>query len=483
MMNAGFYMLACVPILLIATGLPAFMILILISTLFAAIGALTGAIPYELLQALPQRIIGLLENDLLQALPLYVLMGALLNRLPLADILFRAGTWLFRRTAAAPLLSAFGLGAMLAPMNGSVGASVATLSRIVLPRLQAHRVSSTQGLAAVCVASTLGVVVPPSLVLILLGDAMLNAHTVAMNITGHFTRAVNTQDVFRGALPSAAIFLLLSTALAWRMGRGTSSTGAGIAAAHRMRKQEWAIAAATLFFVVGLLAAVVAGFVYAVEAAAAGGMALFVIGLASHTLTLRVLGQVLRDTMAITGALFALFVGATTFTLVVRAFGTDQIIAGIIKQIPGGGMGSVLAVMLLLWLCAFALDAFEIIFVIIPLVMPPLLTRVDDPIWVSVLTLLALQSSFLLPPLGYAVMMARTLSPVQVDLRALAKALAPFLVAQLVVLTLTLSVPRLARLALPAEPVTFLPKHKLTDKEIEQRLLEQLPPSPSGSDR
>jgi tripartite ATP-independent transporter DctM subunit len=483
MPNAGLYMLACVPVLLIATGLPAFMILILISTLFAVIGVLTGAMPYELLRALPQRIIGLMENDLLQALPLYVLMGALLNRLPLADLLFRAGTSLFRRTAAAPLLSALGLGAMLAPMNGSVGASVATLSRIVLPRLHAHRVSNTQGLAAVCVASTLGVVVPPSLVLILLGDAMLTAHTVAMNITGHITRAINTQDVFRGALPPAAIFLVLTGALAWRMGRGAGPAGAGVAPGERLTKREWAIAAATLLFVVGLLAAVVSGYVYAVEAAAAGGMALFVIGFASHTLTLKVLRQVLRDTAAITGALFALFVGATTFTLVVRAFGTDQVIANMIQQIPGGAMGSVLAVMLLLWLCAFALDAFEIIFVIIPLVAPPLLTRVDDPVWVSVLTLLALQSSFLLPPLGYAVMMARTLFPVRVELHPLMKALLPFLAVQLVVFGLTIFFPRLAHLALPAEPVAFQPKHNLTDKEIEQRLLQQLPPPPPDSDR
>lgn len=478
MANAGFYMLACVPVLLIATGLPAFMILILIATLFAVIGVLMGEIPYELLQAVPQRIIGLLENDLLQALPLYVLMGALLNRLPLADILFRAGASLFKRTAAAPLLSALGLGAMLAPMNGSVGASVATLSRIVLPRLQAHRVSDRQGLAVVCVASTLGVVVPPSLVLILLGDAMLNAHTVAMNVTGEITRAINTQDVFRGALPPAALFLVLAGALAWRTGRRPRPAGAGAAPGERMKRREWAIAATTLFFVVGLLASVVAGYVYAVEAAAAGGMALFVIGLASRTLTLKVLGQVLRDTTAITGALFALFVGATTFTLVVRAFGTDQVIADVIRQIPGGAMGSVLTVMLLLWLSAFALDAFEIIFVIIPLVMPPLLTRVDDPVWVSVLTLLTLQSSFLLPPLGYAVMMARTLSPVRVDLRALMKALLPFLTVQLVVLGLTIFFPRLAHLALPAEPTAFLPDHTLTDKEIEQRLLRQLPPSP-----
>ena len=116
--------------------------------------------------------------------------------------------------------------------------------------------------------------------------------------------------------------------------------------------------------------------------------------------------------------------------------------------------------------------------VIEPLVMPPLLTRVDDPVWVAVLALLALQSSFLLPPLGYAVMMARTLSPVRVDLHALVKALLPFLAAQLVVLGLTVAFPLLAHLALPAEPVAFLPKRPLTDREVEQRLFQQLPPPP-----
>lgn len=146
MIDAGFYMLACVPVLLIATGLPAFMILIFIAVAAAAIGVAAGALPYELLTALPQRIEGLLETDILQALPLYALMGALLNRLPLADILFRAGTALFARTAAAPLLSAVGLGTLLAPMNGSVGASVATLTRIVLPRLRTHHVSNAKGL-------------------------------------------------------------------------------------------------------------------------------------------------------------------------------------------------------------------------------------------------------------------------------------------------------------------------------------------------
>src|SRR5438270_11556468 len=206
MESAGLWMLLAVAIVLLATGLPAYAVLMGVSALFAVVGVLAGGIEYPLLTALPGRIIGLLESDILQALPLYVLMGALLNRLPLADILFRAGTRSLARSRAAPLLAALGLGALLAPMSGSVGASVASLARIVQPKLVATGVAPAQSLAVVCVASTLGVVVPPSLVLILLGDAMLRAHSEAINATGIMARAVNTQDIFRGALVPAALF-------------------------------------------------------------------------------------------------------------------------------------------------------------------------------------------------------------------------------------------------------------------------------------
>jgi len=164
-----------------------------VSALFATVGVLAGGIEYPLLTALPGRIINLLETDLLQALPLYVLMGALLNRLPLADRLFRCGVALGRHSGGAPALATLGLGALLAPMNGSVGASVAMLSRSIAPKLSARGVPAPENTALVCVASTLGVVIPPSLVLILLGDAMMRAHTEAANATKAMVRIVNTR--------------------------------------------------------------------------------------------------------------------------------------------------------------------------------------------------------------------------------------------------------------------------------------------------
>ena len=153
--------------------------------------------------------IDLLENDLLQTLPLYVLMGAMLNRLPLADVLFRTARRALNWTAAGAPLAGLGRRVLLAPMNGSVGASAAMLTRTVLPRLTEARVPRVRGATLDCVASTMGVVVPPSLVLILLGDPMLRADTEAVNATRLATRIINTQDVFQGALIPAGALLLL----------------------------------------------------------------------------------------------------------------------------------------------------------------------------------------------------------------------------------------------------------------------------------
>src|SRR5450432_2613390 len=198
--TTGLWMLAAVAVVLIATGLPAWIVLIGVALAFSVGVLFVGAFTLPILTAIPGRILGLLENDLLQALPLYVLMGALLNHLPLAQTLFRVGSRALGRSGAGTALAGLGLGVLLAPMNGSVGASVATLARTVFPRLDAAGMAAEKNAALICVASTLGVVVPPSLVLILLSDAMMRAHTEALNITGVAQRVINTQDVFVGAL-------------------------------------------------------------------------------------------------------------------------------------------------------------------------------------------------------------------------------------------------------------------------------------------
>ena len=401
---SGFALLILVGVGMISTGLPAAFILIVVATLGAFVGVATNTIPVALLWALPGRLINLFDNDLLQALPLYVTMGLLLGRLPVADALYRTSNAILPRRASAPLVSGMLLGALLGPMNGSVGASVLGLSRVVSPRLTAEGVPAATRDAIIAVASTLGVLVPPSLVLILLSDAMLNAHTFAVTETGRADRVINTQDVFHArARASHYLYRPVSCARLARWPRPAAAAGQ----TERLTVQEAILAASALIALLVLLGGVATGYFYAVEAAAVGAFILLCAGFAIGRLRHMVLRELLHDAIAITGALFSLLIAATTFTLVLRLLGTDPLVNNLVAGIPGGDIPATAVVLGVIGLCAFVLDAFEIIFVIIPIVIPPLLVRVADARWVSVLVLLTLQSSFLLPPFGYALMMVR----------------------------------------------------------------------------
>ena len=308
----GLSLLVFVGLGVVFTGIPAAVVLLAAACFGAVVGAISGAAPVQLLGVLPERLINLLENDLLQAIPLYVLMGALINRLPLADALYRCSTAILRGPAA-PVVSGFVLGALLGPMNGSVGASVLALSRVAEPRLAASGIALPRRAAIITVASTLGVVVPPSLVLILLGDAMLNAHTIAVTATGREDRVINTQDVFHGALVPAALYLAACIAIGWWFNRRVKpDQAAALTAAPRPTVQQAVLATVTVAAILILLGGVATGYFYAVEAAAMGGFILLVAGFVSGRLPLPVLNEVLRDALALTGALFFLLVAATT---------------------------------------------------------------------------------------------------------------------------------------------------------------------------
>ncbi len=435
----GLVLLVLVGAGIVLTGLPAAFILIAAAALGAVAGIISGTIPLSLLGALPGRLVGLLENDLLQALPLYVAMGLLLNRLPVADALYRASNALLPRSPAAPIVSGMALGAVLGPMNGSVGASVLALSRVVAPKLEAEGVPAPARHAAIAVASTLGVLVPPSLVLILLSDAMLSAHTIAVTQTGRNDRVVNTQDIFHAALVPGAIFVLLCLVLAWFGGRSAKR----LPNRERLTFNQGLLAGISLAALLVLLGGVAAGYFFAVEAAAVGAFTLLTAGLVTGRLRGMALRDLLRDAMATTGALFSLLLAATTFTLVLRLLGTHNLVNDLITSIPGSDAFAVAVVLAVIGLCAFVLDAFEIIFVVIPIVIPPLLIRIADARWVSALVLLTLQASFLLPPFGYALMMVRGTLKEHVAFRPFVRALVPFLIAQWLVLLLVLLVPQL----------------------------------------
>src|SRR5438270_4847598 len=252
----GLALLVLVGVCIVSTGLTAAVVLVAVAICGAILGVVAGAIDVATLGALPSRLINLLENDLLQALPLYVTMGLLLDRLPVADALYRASNAVLPRSSSAPLVSGMMLGALLGPMNGSVGATVLGRSRVVSPRLAAEGIPAPNRHAIIAVASTLGVLVPPSLVLILLSDAMLSAHTMAVTATGRSDRVVNTQDIFHAALVPGGIFLALCLALSWIGGR----TATKLPDRERLAAGEGLLAVVALVSLIVLLGGVAFGY-------------------------------------------------------------------------------------------------------------------------------------------------------------------------------------------------------------------------------
>ncbi len=480
----GLALVVATGIALMTTGLPAFLVILAMATMGAAAATLAGAVDPAIFGALPNRVISLLESDLLQALPLYVLMGTLLNRLPLASALFRTAVSLAPASRAAPAMAAIGLGALLGPMNGSVGASVMVLARVLAPRLAASGVPGPLAGALVAAASTLGVVIPPSLVLILLGEAMMAAHTLAANATGMSVRIVNTQDIFRGALVPAAAFVALSLVASWWSARrgAPPAERAGGDADSRPSAIDIALSMATSVFVVGLLAGVAAGWFYAVEAASMGAMTLLAAAAAGGRLSGGALGEILREAIAATGALFALLVAATTLTLLLRALGTDRLAAELLAALPGGPAIATLVVLAIVAACALVLDAFEIVFVVLPIVAPPLLQRAPDAVWVAVLLLLVLQASFMAPPFGYALALVRGAMEEAGPPRALHAAMVPFLAAQAVVVAAVLAFPQSVHWTAPrgAEALSVAPR--LGDEDVARRFRELSAPVEEGDD-
>jgi TRAP-type mannitol/chloroaromatic compound transport system permease large subunit len=451
----GLALLLLALVLMMSTGWDTYVVLLGVSVLGAATGLVTGTFDAAVLRALPERLVGLLENDLLQALVLYALVGALLNQLSLADSLYAGLRKLFARFAgpgAASAMAGMGLGMLMAPMNGSVGASLVTLSRTASPAWAAEGMPPERRAALVAVCSTLGVVIPPSLVLLLLGDAMLRAHTEGLALARQLglpvgqasTRIINTQDVLQAAMPPAALLLVLWLALTWwlaRRGANTPVSATSAAAGQPLSRSEFWTVCIVPAFIVALLALVAAGSVRAVEAAACAGVALLAWGLASGRLTRAVLKRVLDEAMGMTGALFALLVAAVTFSLLLRAFGTDVLVAESMRSLQGQP-ALVMAVALLVLLgSALVLDAFELIFLVVPLVMPPLLAIVGDAAWVAALALLVLQAGFLLPPLGYALVLAQGQTQPRPPIGAVVRSLAPYLWALLAVTALVALVP------------------------------------------
>jgi TRAP-type mannitol/chloroaromatic compound transport system permease large subunit len=356
-------------------------------------------------------------------------------------------------------------------MNGSVAASTSMLVHAALPRWREAGLGEARAAALTAVTSTLGVIVPPSLVLLLLGDAMLRAHTEALTLAGtHAVRVINTQDLVQACAPVALLLMLAWAATAWWQARGSAVEGTTHRNAPRLAGAIAALAVAAL------LTAVALGWVRAVEAAATAALGAFCHAALSGRLARGGLARVLDHAMSLTGALFALLLAATTLSLVLRAAGCDLLVSRALVLLQGHPMAATLLVLAVLLALAFVLDAIELVFLVVPLVMPPLLVQVPDAAWVGCLTLLALQAGFLLPPWGYAVVLTRSMARgPAVPQRALARALLPYLGALSLVAAVVLAFPPITHW-LRSAPMTLDATEPAGDVE---ELLRRMSPPPA----
>lgn len=473
---AGLWMLLLLGGLILNSGLSVWALLIGVASAFAAAGLASGAFEWQVLQAIPARTIGLLENDLLQALPLYVFIGVLLRRVAVADALYVTLLRVFKPIGAEHALAALSVGALIAPTNGSVASSSALLARLVAPRV-AH-LGSSQALTLISVAATIGVVIPPSLVLLLLGDAMMMAHLEASRLPGYLQagqRIVNTQDVMHAALLPAVCGLLMWAAVIWLKTRKSVQKPP----LAQVKLADKAIALIAIVAIVLLLAGVFSGRLLAVEAAATGAMLLVASTLFSRALNFEAWKTVCADALRLTGALFGLLIGATTFSLVFRLFETDRWINALLLSSTLPPMATAALILLMVGLSAWVLDAFEMIFVVVPLVAPVLIARLGDAQQAAVLLLLMLQLSFLLPPMGYAVLLARVRSGLPaISNRALLQTLWPMIAVQLVLITAIFARPQTVHLLdAPNQQLTI--DSPLSEDEV-IRQMQEMAPSPVG---
>lgn len=430
---------------LLMFGFPVAFTLMGTAVAFAFVGDLFGLFDFHLLSALPLRVVGLMENDLLQAVPLFLYLGVVLERTTLAADLLQGLSGLFGPRAGGIGIASFIIGMLLAPMTGAVGATVLTIGLLALPSMLDAGYDKRLASGIVCSAGTLGTILPPSIVLILLGDFMQRATIEAQLARGELvTTPLTIKQIYLGAVVPAGLLLALYIAYVVAVAIFAPAR-CPPSAATLARKVSWVRLIGTLFVPLGLilamLAAIVTGLVYTVEAAAIGAVGATIYAFVRGQLDWSRLGETVRSVLKLTSMVFVLLMGATTFSLVFRGFGGDLLVTRLLTGLPGGTLGPVAAVMAVCFGLGFFLDALEIVFLVVPIAMPPLLLLGVDPVWLSVLTAVNLQTSFLLPPFGFALFFLRGVAPKSVATVDIYRGVAPFIAIQLVGLALVWLVP------------------------------------------
>ena len=417
---------------------------------FAFIGELSGSFDGAFLQALPNRLYGIMTNVTLIAVPLFVFMGVMLERSRVAENLLDTMAELFGQLRGGLGYSVTIVGMLLAASTGIVGATVVTMGLLSLPTMLRHGYDPRIAAGVICASGTLGQIIPPSIVLVLLGDVLSTAYQQAQLDMGIYaTDTISVGDLFVGALIPGLILVALY--LAWLAFVARTRPQAMPAITTHPQAGSGSLAQRVLrgllpplLLIIAVLGSILGGIATPTEAASVGAVGAIALAASRRQCTLAILQDVMRSTTRITCMVFLIIMSASIFSLVFRGFGGDEVVTNLLGNLPGGKLGAMLAVMLLMFLLGFVLDFIEITFVVVPIVGPVLLAMGIDPVWLGIMIALNLQTSFLTPPFGFALFYLRGVAPAEVSTRQIYAGVAPFIGLQLLLLCLLALWPKIA---------------------------------------
>jgi len=428
--------LICIALLL---GYPVAFTLAGTSILFALLGVTMDFFDPNLFKTLPMRIFGIMNNQTLLAVPLFVFMGVVLERSGIAAKMLRDMAIVFKNTNSGLSISIIIVGALLAASTGIVGATVVTMGLMSLPAMLKQGYDKDFAAGLVASTGTLGQIIPPSIALVLLGDVMSNAYQRAQNNMGIFSQeTVSVGDLFVGAIvPGIMIVVgyLIYTVLVNR--KKEFAPISEIEGEANILKTL--LPPAILIFVV--LGSIIAGIATPTEAAGVGAFGALIIAGLNGSVNMELLKVTSYKAATVTTMIFSILIGASIFSLIFRGVGGDLLVDQIFEMMPGGKYTALFFILFAIFLFGFILDFIEICYVIIPLVAPPLLMMGFDPVWLGILMAINLQTSFLTPPFGFSLFYLRGVADESIKTTDIYKGVVPFILIQLAVLLIVIIFP------------------------------------------
>lgn len=404
---------------------------------FAGIGYLLGVFDPSSFNSLASRYIGVMLNEVLVAVPLFIFMGMMLERSGIAERLLITMGRLFGTLRGGLGFSVIVVGALLAASTGIVGATVVTMGLLSLPAMLRAGYDPRLASGVICASGTLGQLIPPSTVLIFMGDMLSGINAQVQMQMGNFAPSpVSVGNLFAGAfVPGLLLVVFYLCFVAVKAVLHPSSCPALVVSAAE-RANLWKDVLVSLLppllLIVAVLGSILAGIATPTESASVGAVGAIILAASRWRLSLQSLRQTMLATANITTMIFVILLGASVFSLVFRMMGGDALVEEFLHNLPGGKMGAILFVMLLMFLLGFILDTFEIIFIILPITAPVLLKMGVDPVWLGVIIAVNLQTSFLTPPFGFSLFYLRGVAPASVSTRMIYEGALPFVVLQVI---------------------------------------------------